>query len=397
MASIQKRGENSWMLVVEAGYNENGKRVRRTKTIRVEDEALLRTKKRLQDHLNMELTKFQMEVEAGEYISPEKMLLRDFVKEWESKYANDSLAEQTLETYNGYIKNHILPVLGHMRIDQVKPMHIVNFLSNLDRKDDTDKSLSQGTIQYIYRVLRNIFERANEWKIIKENPVAAVKRPKVKKRKVKDHVYDVDEVSHIFEEMKTEPLHWQVFISLAIACGFRRGEILGLEADRINWEESQILIDQSIVRGKNGRPVIKDPKSFNSERIVTVPESVMSLLKQLYTSIVRERDTAKDYWKEHKHNWIFCNDDGTHFYPTTPTTWWRRFTERKKIRYIRLHDLRHTSATLLINQGVHAKIISERLGHADIRITMDTYGQALQVADQAAANKLNDLFTKATN
>jgi integrase len=101
---------------------------------------------------------------------------------------------------------------------------------------------------------------------------------------------------------------------------------------------------------------------------------------------------SQGYEKEYE--WLFCNEDGTHFYPTTPTTWWRRFTKRAGVRFIRLHDLRHTSATLLINQGVHAKIISERLGHSDIRVTMNTYGHAFQKADQEAANKLDSLFVK---
>ncbi|WP_313431744.1 tyrosine-type recombinase/integrase [Siminovitchia terrae] len=393
MASFQRRGDNSWLLVVEAGYNAQGKRIRRTKTVRIEDKTLLKTKKRLNDHLELELAKFQMEVEAGEYIAPEKMLLKEFVNDWEKKYAVKELSESTLESYHGHIKNHILPVFGHLRLDQLRPIQVINFLSNLKRADGKDGSPSPATIQYTYRVLRNIFERAKEWQIIKENPVAAVKKPKTEKTKVRDKVYSEQEVEEIFMKMELEPLRWQVFISLALSCGFRRGEILGLEADRIDWDKNQILINQSIVRGKGGKPVIKNPKSFASERIVSVPESVMVLLRQLYMELVRERDLVKTYWKEHEHNWIFCNEDGTHFYPTTPNNWWRRFTDRKEIRYIRLHDLRHTSATLLINQGVHAKIIAERLGHADIRITMDTYGHALQAADEVAAGKLNDLFT----
>ncbi|MGG1811014.1 MAG: tyrosine-type recombinase/integrase [Bacillota bacterium] len=102
-------------------------------------------------------------------------------------------------------------------------------------------------------------------------------------------------------------------------------------------------------------------------------------------------------WIEHEHEFVFCNENGKHYYPTTPTTWWKRFAERSGVRFIRLHDLRQTSATLLINKGVHAKIISERLGHSNIRITMDTYGHALQTADQEAANKLDSLFTRQKN
>src|SRR5690606_17470077 len=89
MASIEKRGENSWRLTVEAGYDGQGKRIRKRKTIRVEDKKLLRAPKRLQEYLEMELAKFKMEVEAGEYITPEKMKFSDFVEEWRKKYASD--------------------------------------------------------------------------------------------------------------------------------------------------------------------------------------------------------------------------------------------------------------------------------------------------------------------
>lgn len=390
MASYQKRGKNSFLLVVELGYDAAGKRNKRTKTIKIDDEKLLRTKKKLDDHLKKELYKFQMEVESGEYIKPERMSLREFVRHWEKNYAEENLSPGTLESYNSHLDVHILPVFGDMRLEQIRPKHILDFLSDLRK----EKKLSGSTVQYSYRVLRNVFERAREWEFVTENVIAKVQRPRAEKRKANDNVYDEQEVEGIFKAMESEPLHWQVFISLALSCGFRRGENLALETDKINWGKNQIKIDQAIVRGEKGRAVLKDPKSYTSTRIVTVPESIMLLLKQLHMKNMKLRSDAGDYWKEEKHNWLFCNDDGTHFYPTTPTTWWRRFTERKKIRYIRLHDLRHTSATFLINQGVHAKVISERLGHADIRITMDTYGRVLEAADQEAANKLNDIFTK---
>jgi len=104
MASIEKRGTNSWRLIVEVGYDANGKRLKRYKSLKVDDPALLKTTKRLKDYLNDELVKFKIEVEAGEYIAPEKMTFEAYVQEWESKYARKHLAEKTLYTYQSNLK-----------------------------------------------------------------------------------------------------------------------------------------------------------------------------------------------------------------------------------------------------------------------------------------------------
>ncbi|WP_018391809.1 tyrosine-type recombinase/integrase [Bacillus sp. 37MA] len=391
MASIEKRGDNSFRLIVEAGYDGNGKRKRRSKTIRVDPDLLKKTRK-LNDYLNAELYKFKTEVESGEYIAPEKLTFADFSVEWEKKYAKKELGEQTLDTYLSYLKNHILPTFGHMRLDQVKPIHIVNFLDGLKRTDGDEKAISISTIEYIYRVLRNVFQRAEDWKILKENPVASVKRPKDRTKKKVD-VYDEKEITALFETAQDEPFHWRLFITLALAAGLRRGELLGLEWMHVDFDNGTIHIDQVISRGEKGRAVLKEPKSETSKRLISLPSSVLLELKRYQLHWRKEKMKMGDLWDEKKHEFVFCNENGKHFYPTTPTTWWRRFTTRVGVRYIRLHDLRHTSATMLINQGVHAKIISERLGHADIRITMDTYGHALRSADQEAADKLNDLFS----
>lgn len=392
MANIRPRGEKSFVLTVEAGYDANGKRERRYKTIKLEDKALLKTKKKLNDYLEAEYHKFKTEVEAGEYIAPEKLTLELFVTDWETKYAVKELAETTLANYLSHIKNHILPAIGHMMLIQIKPMHIINLLDEAKRADGSDKLLSERTKQDIYLALRNIFERAVEWKIIKDNPVNTVKKPRINEDQ-EVNVYDEDEISALFIAAENEPFHWRMFLTLVLAAGLRRSEALGLEWPMVNFDKGTIDIKQAITKGRKG-PVIKGPKSKKSKRLISLPSSVINEFESYHLHWKKEKMKMRDMWVEEKYNWVFCNEDGTHFYPDTPTTWWTRFTKRVGVRYIKLHDLRHTSATLLINQGVHAKIISERLGHSDIRVTMNTYGHVLRKADQEAANKLDGLFTK---
>jgi len=392
MANIRPRGSNSFLLTVEAGYDSKGKRIRKYKTIRVEDKALLKTKKKLNDYLESEYHKFKTEVESGAYIAPEKMLFKDFTNEWIEKHANEHLAETTLSTRLSHLNNHILPALGNKRLDEIKPIHIIDFLNNLTRKNEPNRPISSRTKQDVYITLSSVFERAVRWKVIQENPIRFVEKPKNPKDNKVVNVYDEEEVISLFVAAEKEPFHWRIFLTLTLAAGLRRSECLGLEWDKIDFENRTMEISTAITRGT--KTVIKEPKTTSSKRVISLPKSVIAELieyKQYYDSM---KEACEDQWIENERQWLFCNIDGTHFYPTTPTTWWRRFTERAGVRHIRLHDLRHTSATLLINQGVHAKIIAERLGHSDIRVTMNTYGHALRKVDQEAADKLDNLFKK---
>jgi integrase len=396
MANIQQRGDNSWFFTVYTGKQANGRYGRETMTLTVEDEALLRTKKRLQDHLETEYGKFRDEVQAGTYIAPEKMTFKDFVeKEWRGKYSEKHLEERTRYVYEACLKKHLLPVFGHMRLDQVKPLHIVDYLEKLSepgsRLDKKEGALSTGTIQYHHRILKNIFSRAVEWRVIKNNPAADVKRPKVFHKEIVP--YDEKEVQLLLQALQKEPFHWRMMITLALTTGLRRGELLGLEWKHVDLKAGIISVEQSVSLSPGGEAHVKEPKTRNSRRKVTLPASILEELKDYYKYRAKERDKLGDAWEGGMYFFIFSHPNGKAYHQERPYLWFRHFVQKNGFRYIRFHDLRHTSATLLINQGVHAKIISERLGHGSISTTMNVYGHALQSADQAAADKFDSLFS----
>lgn len=376
MASIEDRGNGSYRLIVELGYDGKGKRLRRTKTVKC---------KGIRD-ARKELAKFQVEVESGEYIKPENVHFAKFVEDWREKYAEKHLSNKTIETYD-YLLPEILDHFGHMKLENIKPIHIISYLDDLENREEKPSS---STIHFHYRILRDILGRASEWKIIKDNPVASVKRPKVT---YKDgDVYDEEEVVELFQLLEDEQPHWRLFIKLAVTAGLRRGELLALEWDDVDFENNTISVNHSLSYNKEDGYQLKVPKTKTSIRVVSVPQSVMSELKKYKHIKNKERMQARDLWEGGDHFFVFSNWNGKPYYPTAPSTWWRRFTKRTEFRYIRLHDLRHTSATILINQGVHAKTISSRLGHADIQTTMNIYGHALRKADEGAAEKFDSLF-----
>ena len=382
--SIEKRGKDSWRLVYSLGFDANGKRIKKTKTVKGV------TKR----EANKLLAQFITEVEAGEYISPEKMFFPAFVEEWKSKYAETHLSPNTLVTYLLHLKNRIIPYFSEMKLDQIKSMHILNFLKSLEaeglRKDGKEGTLSTSTIEYNHRILKNIFNRAVEWQLIKKNPMENIKKPKRIQKETS--VYDKAEAELLMSCLQKEKTLWSVMIKIAITTGLRRGELLGLEWKHVDLEKGTLQIKQALSY-VNQKHIIREPKTKNSIRIVTLPEALIDELKKYKSTWNKRRLKASNLWEGGQYQFLFTSWHGKPLHPSSITTWWRRFITRHKLRYIRFHDLRHTSATLLINSGVHAKIISSRLGHADIRTTMNIYGHALQEADREATKHFDTLFT----
>jgi len=146
MPSIEKRGNNSWRLIVEEGYDSDGKRIQRRKTVKIEDEALLKSKRRLEDYLQMELTKFRQDVESGQYIKPERTTFADFVPIWKLNYADHHMGAYTRKNYLSAINSQLMPTFGHMELNKIKTMHIVSCMTKLrtpeGRKDGRDKPLA---------------------------------------------------------------------------------------------------------------------------------------------------------------------------------------------------------------------------------------------------------------
>ena len=241
--------------------------------------------------------------------------------------------------------------------------------------------------------MKDIFKRAVEWKLIKESPVGAGTRPKVTQEQT--DVYTKEEVIALFELLQNEPIQWRIFITLAITTGLRRGELLALKWAEIDFDRGTLQVNHSLTYTKAFGLQLNPPKTKSSQRTVSIPRYLLEDLKKYKHMKNQERLQAEELWEGGEHFFLFSTWNGKPLYPSTPRTWWGRFIKRTNFKYIRLHDLRHTAATLLINEGEHAKNISARLGHADIKTTMNIYSHYLQEADERVADKLDALFSPA--
>jgi integrase len=391
MPSYEHRGKNSYRLTVETEAGISQTRGRERKTVKLPEDL---TPKKQKEWLDAEWYKFKAEVEAGAYIAPEKMVFSAFVEEWKTKHAKGLYAVKTEEMNDYLLDILILPYLGHIKLCDFTTMHIVSFMNKIPdpefRKSKKKKPLAQSTMNSLHRLLKNIFDVAVTWKVITSSPMDGLKYPKSKKTKA--NCYNKDEAQQLTTLLDKKPFAFKVIILLAITTGLRRGEIAGLEWRHINLDKKTITIEQQMVYTKKTGHTITDPKTEDANRNVSIPQLVVDLLKELRKQSIKEREKLGGEWRGDDRLHVFTTATGLPYRAPYITARWIEFVKQSGLRYIKFHELRYTSASLLINSGVHSKVVSDRLGHSDIRITMNTYAHVFEEAEHAAAGVFDTMF-----
>lgn len=386
VASIQKRGKNSYRLVVELGYDAKGKRIRKTKTVRCKGITEARE----------ELAKFVVQVKSGEYIKTERIPFGDFVKnEWLPKFAEVNYKPSTLDRCKVNLRAHILPQFEDMYLDQIKTIHLVNYFNHLTkpgaRKDGRKGPYSNSHILNLYRCLKSIFKYARKWEFIAKNPMDGVDTPKP--AKLNTDYYETEEVEQIIQALyENEPQNWRLFFLAALIGGFRRGELIALEWKDVDFKNNTITIRKSISATEGGQAIETRTKN-EMQRIVDMPEWYMNELKEYHLEWKKEYMKVRDAWETDR-QYIWHSGNGKPYYHSTPTNRWRKFIKREGFRYVSLHGLRHTAATILVEANTHMKAIQARLGHQKQSTTEDIYAHVTRKLSRETAEKYNRFSPK---
>lgn len=471
MAAVEKRGESSYRLTVSCGYDKQGKKLMKRKTI---DLVHIKPNKR-DEEANKQWILFKDEIEKGLYFDSGKITFEDFIEKWLKDYAQVNLQPKTLLEYNKLL-TRITAALGHIKLNQLQPTHLTEFynnlrengirldkkfkpnenfmdaishsefslpeilqkakvakgtLSNLKNRKNISQSvatriseaaglnintlfielenndpLSEKTISHHHRLISSILTSALQWGFILNNPALRVKAPKVEKKEARH--YNIEETDYILKLLENEPIKYRAMINLAIFGGMRQGELTALTWSDIDLKKGIVNIDKSLQHLPGKDTFVKSTKTENS-RVISVPTSVITLLNEYKVWQNGEKAKLGDLWNKECNN-IFTAIDGNPIFPSTISKWFLKFIrdhneaikndasipkeEKSKylIREVNFHGLRHTSATLLINQNVDVSTVSKRLGHARTSTTMDIYSHSLQKADTEAADKLENLF-----
>jgi integrase len=390
--SIEWRGKNSCRLVVSCGFNDK-KRIKKARTVQVTG----RTDAEKRKNAEKLLAEFTTEIERGLVIDGKKLTFKEFVDRWLKDYAETNLAPKTLFRYKEILDSRVVPSIGHIKIDQLRPTHIIEFENMLRedgiRKDKKAGGLSEKTILQHHRIISSILNDAVQWQAIFSNPAARVKPPKVPKKQAK--CYDEEQTGALLDALDQLPprdLKYRVMVELALTTGLRRGELGGLEWKDLDFDKCTLEVRQASQYLPGQGCFIKDPKNETSKRLIAVPASTMALLKKWKAQQSEKRLRVGDLWLGE--DWVFTTWNGTRINPDRFTQWFPEFLEKNNLPHIPLHSMRHTSATLLIAEGVDLREVSGRLGHADTSTTGNIYAHFLKSADRAASDKMEGILTR---
>lgn len=367
---IRKRGKGSWSIVLDIGRDTTGKRRQKWHSV-----------KGTKRDAEQEMARLISEIYTGGYVEPSRLTVADYMRKW-LQDAAARVAPKTLERYQGIMEGHVIPALGNVLLSKLKPLHIQSFYAKAlaDGRKDGKGGLSSQSVLHFHRVLHKALEQAVKWQLLVRNPADAVQPPRPQRQHMA--ALDENEISALLKSLDGNRLYLPV--ALAVATGLRRGELLALRWQDIDLESAQLTVARSLEQTK-GNLNFKAPKTDRSRRRIALPQVIVRLLRAHKAKQAQWRLKLGPIYQDQ--NLVLARDDGAPWPPDNFSTAFADHIRRHpKLAKVRFHDLRHTHATQLLKQGVHPKIVSERLGHSNISITLDTYSHVLPgMQEQAIA------------
>ena len=352
MACITKKRNK---LVIDF-YDQHGKR--RLKTL-PDGTTKTQAKKELRDIEQM--------VERGAYLPREGIPIFEKVAEDWLEYKKPNIRHSTFRQYKGHVDNHLIPYFGTTKINRMNFSSIEKFMSH-----STANKVTPPTLKKLLVTLGSIFKYAVIKKLCEYNPVREIDKPKILKKK-KVIFLQPEEIRALIDNARDQKSRCMYTIS--VMSGMRQGEMLGLKWTDIDWFNCQVHVNRTY-----NHDHFYEPKSEASRRSIDLGPSVISELKKWQIAC-----------PANELNLIFPNEVGK---PMDANGLFKRTFKatliKAKLRDIRFHDLRHTFASLLIDQGEHPKYIQSQLGHSSINVTMDTYGHLMRTVNQEASNRLDN-------
>ena len=352
-----------YYVVVDVGIKENGKRDQRWhsgfRTLRDARKARAEIIGRL---------------ERGTYVSPSKLTLRTFVEDEWLPSIKGRLRPSTFTSYAGNLRKHVLPELGSHRLQQITPSMLNKLYADLG------DSLSAATVRYIHSITRRALADAEKWDRLVRNPADRATAPKLVKPK-QIQTWTADELRQFLAHVSNDRL--QAAWRLSAMTGLRRGELLGLRWRDLDLdsEPPRMTVTETLI----GARETSTPKTEEGRRSIDLDPGTIVVLRDHRKRQAEERLLLGPAYEDHV--LVFCGENGSPLWPRSFSRMFDRHSNAAGLPRMPLKNLRHTHATLLLANGVQPKVIQERLGHADITITLRVYAHAIPAMHAEATAK----------
>jgi integrase len=400
---VRKRGEpGSWEYIVDVGLaaaqrctacNKRvwierrpkevcpkcGGELKETEERRRETKSGFATQKECQAAMN----KLLVAVEQHNYSPPTKASVREYLtKEW-LPAVKATIRPSTYGSYAQHVECHIVPHIGTVKLQKLSGSQVNALYAKLAEtgKKDGKKGLSPMTIHHVHACLHKACKDAVRWGHISRNPLDAADPPRKKGDGSKEmRTWTKEQLKAFLGAMEDERLS-PLWHTIAMT-GMRRGEAIGLRWSDVDLEGGRLAVRRALI--PSGREVIVSvPKTIKGRRVIAIDPGTVEVLKAQAARQLHEQNDWDEAWVES--GLVFTLENGAALDPESVSRYWRQAVKKSMLPPIRLHDLRHTHATLALQAGIHPKVVSERLGHATVSITLDTYSHAIPAMQEEAA------------
>ena len=357
---IRKRGGRSWAAVVDIGHDPStGKRRQKWETV-----------KGTKRDAERRLAEIIHDLNTGGYVEPSRLTLSDYLEEWMADYVTGSVRARTAQGYRTIVER-LKHSLGNVRLTRLNAQDVQRYYTAL-----LHEGLATQTVLHHHRVLRQAIGQAVKWELLPKNVMERVTPPKLVKPELR--ILKMPEAQRLFQVAKDTD--FEVAIHLAIHTGLRRSELCGLFWSDVDLEARTLTVVRTIVSLKGDPAHISEPKSRASRRVVAFWDETAALLQERWDALEKTESVLQTQ--------VCARRDGTRMLPDFLSKGYKSMAESCGITDVRLHDLRHTHASILLCSGVPIHVVQARMGHESIQTTVDIYGHLLPASDAEAGRVL---------
>jgi integrase len=373
--AIRKRGKSAWYVTVDLGRDStSGKRRQVRLTVRSKREAV------------KEEARLKLEAARGTGVEASRQTLAEYLRHW-LETMRPNLAANTHKRYEALVANQIVPRLGTVQLSKLRPVQIQQLHAQLraSGRADGKGGLAPKSLLQVHRVLSEALKHAVGLQMIGYNPAQLIRAPQVRRQELA--TLSKQRTQQLIAKAEADDSTYGDAIIVAVHTGLRMGELLGLKWEDLDLEQGRLSVRRSLQHVHGEGFVLQPPKTPHSRRTVPLGETALQALgRQRRRQVEGRLLLGPDYPEPEL---VFASAVGTPVFPANLRRALERLLALAGVPRVRFHDLRHTHASLLLEQGVHPKVVSERLGHASIVITLDTYSHLLPTMQEEAAREFD--------